>query len=126
MKLKAHLPILVLFTAAAATLLIILINSREHEVAITQLKLSQFKSGLGGVVAILSAVLLLVRAAAGHTLPEVLPLTLPLLAGVLIVNFHWGAAVVLGMIVVVHVVREIIGTPTERRGIRDGVEGRPG
>lgn len=43
-----------------------------------------------------------------------LPLLLPLLAGVLVANYHWGTAVAIGALGVSFFVREKTGTPDER------------
>lgn len=116
MKPKIHIPVLVAFTFGAVVLLSIVSGATEYKLTLIQLKLTQVLTGFGGLVALLSALMLLGRAAAGHPLTELVPLTLPLLAGVLIVSFHWIAALMLGVVAVACVVRDVLGSPAERRG----------
>jgi hypothetical protein len=81
-----------------------------------QLKLTLITTAIGGLIALMSAVLLMLRAASGTSLQGVMPLTIPLLAGILIASYHWSIAVVLGTICLALIIREMVGTPAERRG----------
>lgn len=115
MKTHSHIPILIIFCIVTLILVISATTARQSELAGTHATISLIASSLGGLIAVLSAILLLLRAAAGYPLKELAPLTLPLLAGILIVRFHWGVATVLGVLSIALFVREMIGTPEERR-----------
>lgn len=115
MKTHSHIPVLVIFCIVTLIIVISAASARQSELAETHATISLIGSSLGGLVAMLSAILLLLRAAAGYSFKELLPLTLPLLAGILIVSFHWATATVLGALGVTLFVREMIGTPEERR-----------
>ena len=73
-------------------------------------------TSIGGMVALYSAVLLLFRAANGEKISQLLPLVLPLLAGIAIVNSSMATVIVLGVIIVAMYVRQMVGSPTERQG----------
>ncbi|HAV63316.1 MAG TPA: hypothetical protein DCY13_13240 [Verrucomicrobiales bacterium] len=125
MKSKAPLPLLIALAIAGFMLLAIITPAREHAFPGLQLKLTQLAAGFGGLVAILSAVMMLLRAAAGQTLADLAPFTLPLLAGALFVGFHWGIALALGVIVVTTIVGRMVGTPAERRSRDAEMTGQP-
>jgi hypothetical protein len=68
-------------------------------------------SAAGGGVAAISAFLLLQRAMNGATLPQVLPLLIALLAGLLMYQSHWAIAIALAAIVVAWSVMEFLRPP---------------
>jgi hypothetical protein len=63
-------------------------------------------TAVGGALAAISAFLLLLRAMAGTTLQEGLPLVVSLLGGLLLYQNHWAIAVALAAIVVAWSVTE--------------------
>ncbi len=63
---------------------------------------------LGLLVALLAGYLMVARAAGGHSFTELAPLSLPLLAGVLISGGHWSVAISIGLIIIAWIIRTII------------------
>ena len=111
---KIHIPIVVTFVIVTFLIVVSIMSSRLPQEAAHQLKMATITSHVGGLIAVLSAILLLFRAASGVGFRRLLPLTIPLLAGALIREFHWGLGVTLGCIVIAIILREIFGTPGER------------
>lgn len=115
MNKRNGISILVIFCIAAFFLVVTVLTTRVHDAASIQIKLTLLGPTLGTLVALLSAVLLLIRAAAGSDLRDLYPLTIPLLAGVLIAGSHWSVPIVLGLLGITVLIREMVGTPAERR-----------
>lgn len=108
--------LLTIFLAASFLIVVIITSSTLSKHPDNQLKLTLITTTIGGLIALISSVLLMLRAASGTNLQEVMPLTIPLLAGVLIASYHWAIAVILGTICLTLIIREMVGTPAERRG----------
>jgi hypothetical protein len=64
---------------------------------------------IGGLISVISAVVLLLQASREEPLPSLIPWIVALLAGVLVISFNWGAAVGLAGIAVAIVIREMRG-----------------
>lgn len=82
-------------------------------------------SSFGKLIALLGAVWLLIRSIAGATVSELVPLTLPVIAGVMVSGFHWSGAAALGAIGVAVILRELwsdsgVGARREFRNRGDG------
>lgn len=108
--------LLTIFLAASFLIVVIVTYSTLSKHPDNQLKLTLITTTIGGLIALISSVLLMLRAASGTNLQEVMPLTIPLLAGVLIASYHWAIAVILGTICLALIIRDMVGTPAERRG----------
>lgn len=115
MKERSSLAVLVVFAIVAFLVVATLVPTRMTGAAEAQLKISLITTSLGTLVALIAGVLLLLRAAAHADFHELLPLTIPLLAGGFIAEFHWSIAVVLGALGITWMIREIVGTAAERR-----------
>jgi hypothetical protein len=111
-----NIPVMVVFVVLSVILVISALSTRSVNFAESQLKITFLTSTLGGLIALMSAVLLLFRAASGQDFTRLLPLTLPLLAGVLIVSFHWTVAVTLGVLGLALLVRDMV----DNRDLRSG------
>lgn len=108
--------LLTIFLAASFLIVVIITSSSLSSHPTNQLRLTLITTAIGGLIALISAVLLMLKAASGSKLRDVMPLTIPLLAGVLIASYHWAIAVILGTICLTLIIREMVGTPAERRG----------
>ncbi len=93
---------------ATIIILIGVLGAGTHSSAQTDIKVLMLGKSLGLLVATLSAYLLVARAAGGQSFNELTPLSLPLLAGVLISGGHWAVAITLGIIITAWIVRTII------------------
>lgn len=107
---------MIAFGIAAFVVVVSVMSGRVTTDAVTQIKITFIATSLGTLVALFSAILLLTRAVSGARLAELLPLSLPLMAGVLVASFDWAVAVVFGALGVSMFIREMVGTPAERRG----------
>ena len=116
MKQHFSFSLMAIFIMISMMIVITIASTRLPNNAETQLKITFIATSLGTLIALLSAALLLFRAAAGAGFTELLPLILPLLAGTLVASFHWSIVQALGMLGVSLFVRDIMGTPGERRG----------
>lgn len=112
-----HIPVLVVFCIVTFILVSATIGVRVSNSPEMQIAIKLITTTLGTLIALLSALFLLLRAAVGVGFRDLLPLTLPLLAGLLITSFHWAVALVLGLIAISLFVREMVGTPAERAAV---------
>ena len=97
MKTYSKTPVMVCFIVIGVIIGLTLISSRTHEMVETQAQISFILSSLGGVIAFLSAMMILFRAAGGVGIAELMPLVLSLLAGILVNNGHWAGVIALGV-----------------------------
>lgn len=75
----------------------------------------QFFTTLGKLIAVLGASWMLVRAVGGATLAQLAPLSLPIIAGVVISSFHWSGVAALGAVASMVIAREIWGDSVRTR-----------
>lgn len=88
---------------------------RMNATAEVQMKINLIVTMIGTLIALLAALLLLLRAAGGAGIGEMLPLTLPVLAGVFIASAHWAPAVALGALGVTWLVKEMFSHRQDKR-----------
>ncbi|MCP5523957.1 MAG: hypothetical protein H7A46_20665 [Verrucomicrobiales bacterium] len=97
-----------LFFAVLALLLIAIANSSHTGLPLLELSLNSLIHGLGGMIALSAGFLMLVRAAGRDSLASMLPLVLPLLAGLLMVHPHWSLGLVLAIAVAGVLLRDLL------------------
>jgi len=115
MNAKSHLPTVLAFCVLSLILIVMLTMAHTAETARRQASIMMLGTNLGGLIAFLSAALLLFRAAGGASMDALMPLILPLLAGMLMMHYHWSIAVILGALGITLLIRQMTGTPEQRK-----------
>jgi hypothetical protein len=123
MNTRLHKPLLIVLVVLTAILVISVLSMRVTSAAEIQMKINLIQSSMGALIGLLAAVLLLLRAAAGASVVDLLPLVLPVLAGALLTGSHWAVALVMGLMVLALFAARILGTPAERAGERRAGDG---
>lgn len=128
MKLKTTL--VILFFVTFGILLIVVLNARSTSLPLLELSLNSLVHGMAAMIALASALLLLLRAANRDNLASMMPLVLPLLAGLLLIHPHWSLGIVLAIVVTGVLLRDLLpsgsggGGNQPRRYRRGGGGGR--
>jgi hypothetical protein len=129
MRLKYLL--VVLFFVVLGILLIAVAQTRTASMPFLEFSLNSLIHGLGGMIALSAGLLMLVRAAGRDSLASMLPLVLPLLAGLLLIHPHWSLGLVLAIAVAGVLLRDLLpagsyrgGSNPARRSRRGGGGGR--
>ena len=83
----------------------------------------EFFTTFGKLIAVLAASWMLVRAIGGASLAQLVPLSLPVIAGVLISSGHWAGVAALGTVASLIVVREIWSDASRTREVKNRGDG---
>lgn len=113
MRERSSLADLTVFAIAGFIVVATIASTRMTGAAEAQLKISLIATSPGSLIALIAGVLLLLRAAAGADVREILLLTVPLLAGGFIAEFHWVIAVVLGALGITWMIHEMVRRPIQ-------------
>jgi hypothetical protein len=90
---------IIAFCVLTLVMVITIVSIREHTLPLAQIRFEQVWQCVGLLVATISAVALLISAVGGAGFEKLVPVTLPLLGGLLIAHHHWSMSVALGAIV---------------------------
>ena len=113
----------VILFAFAITMLVALVsstNERQPQDALqTQMTVSLLARAIGTFIATVAALALLLKAVSGETFEQTAVLTLPLLAGLLIVQVDWSLSLPLGALGVGVITKEILALFLRKGGAAD-------
>ena len=98
MKNKSVYPVVIILIAGVLFILSHVFSGSRSFAPERHANLIFFFTAFGKLIATVGGIWLLVRAVAGSTLAELVPLTLPVIAGVMIAGFHWSGAVALAVL----------------------------
>ena len=123
MKSKSVVPVVVLLVLGCIVIFGGLAGRRPAAAAESLMLYVEFFTTFGKLIAVLAASWMLVRAIGGASLAHLAPLSLPLIAGVVISNGHWSGVAALGTVASLIVVREIWSDASRTREVKNRGDG---
>ena len=119
MKNKSVYPIVILLIAGGLLITSHVFSGSRNFAPERHANLIFFFTAFGKLIATVGGIWLLIRAVAGASLAELVPLTLPVIAGVMIAGFHWSGAVALAVIGLGVLSQELLGDKGRAREPRN-------
>lgn len=108
--------VLPLLVVLLVTSIVLMETGGPEDVVVTEFQLHWLVRAVGGYVAAIAALALLVLGLTGTTPARMLSLLVPLFAGLLVFQVHWGTAVSLAAIAIAAVASDFfVSTSTSRR-----------
>jgi hypothetical protein len=96
--------------------LVIGLNSRPQTLAMMTASVPMAQQILGVMVILIAAIALIMLAVRGETFEKLFSFTLPVLAGALLIQFHWATVVGLTTLGVLLILKEILFGLLQRTG----------